>query len=205
MDTRTSHQSWRPVVNGVLLSVQFDQLTDDLAGHAARELLQKPLASFTREEQHAALTTAVHTGTGLTSFIPDAHGEGEFRNFLTRVVDQLDALRPWPEPAYEEIVLSRWENFPNPVLIARLALSPPKVQQKTESIFSNLEDTAGKAAVVLRLKSGTQVALVSPWWPDSIHSAVLTQGSCEHDVIQELVEATHMETEHFAPVEPTDA
>lgn len=205
MDTQTGQEYWRPVVNGVLYSVQFrDQLTDDLAGHLAQDILHRPLAGLTREDQYTALTTAVQSGTDLTSLIPKAHAESSFRGFLADVVDQLDALRPWPEPAYEDIFLSRWDEFANPVLIARLALSTPKVQQKTESFFYRLEDNQ-KRVIGLRLKSGTQVALVSRWWPDSTHSAVFTQGTCDHDVIQELVEVTHLKTEHFTTVDPTDA
>lgn len=201
MDTQTSQESWRPVVNGVLYSVQFhDDLTDDLAGHLARQILHRPLAGLAREGQYEALATAVHTGEGLTRFLPQSHAEGAFRDFVARVVGQLDALRPWPEPAYEEILLSRWEDFANPVLIARLTLSSPKVQQKTESIFANLDDI-GKGGIVLRLQSGAQVALVSRWWSDSNHSAVFTQGVCEHDVIQELVDVTYLETGHFEMIE----
>jgi hypothetical protein len=73
-----------------------------------------------------------------------------------------------------------------------------KAENKINAIFDRLDDI-GKRGAVLRLKSGTVVALVSRWWPDSYDIAVVTQGQSQHpdEVIQELIDATNFEADHF--------
>lgn len=189
----TPSEDWRPVVNGVLYSVQFREiLNEELAVHTARSIIHRPLAGLTAEEQYAALTTAVQSGTELTWLEPESHNEGDFRAFLSMVLHQMNTLRPWPEPSYERVELSRWSDFQDPVVIGRLTQSPPKVEKKTATIFSRLDDT-GQRAAVLRLRSGALVALVARWWPDSNNVAVITQGSSQpDDVVRELLDATQL-------------
>lgn len=188
-----SRESWRGAVNGVLYGVQFqDELTSDLASRMAQRFIRKPLAGLTAEGQYAELSTAAESGSDLTALIPDAHSEEEFRNFLSLLVDQMDALRPWPEPPYAEVNISQWGELTDPVLIARFPKSTPKAEEKIGTVFWRLEDI-GKRAAVLQLKSGTVVALVARWWPESNTIALLTQGQQDADaVLTELAEATYL-------------
>ena len=104
----SSRESWRGAVNCVLYGAQFQEdLTSDLAARVAPGLIQKPLAGLTAEQQLMALSTAAESGNGLTNLIPEAHSEDEFRKFLGMVVDQMDALRPWPEPPYTELNITQ--------------------------------------------------------------------------------------------------
>lgn len=189
METR--HDYWRPVVNGILYSIKFqDQLTDELASRTAQEIVRHPLAGLSADDQYTALTTAVNTGEDLTKLEPEAHSEAAFRNFLTRVVEQLDALRPWPEPAYARLNLSRFSDLAEPNAIACIRLSTPKVEQKIEAPFGRLDDL-GKRAAVLQLSSGAVVALVARWWPESNTIAVVNQGQQDPGaVLTELIQVT---------------
>lgn len=200
----TSLESWRGAVNGVLYGVQFEEkLTNELASRMAPGLIRKPLAGRTAEGQYAELDTAVNVGTDLTKLIPDAHSEEKFRNFLSLLISQMDALRPWPEPPYTEINITQWSEFADPVLIARFPKSAPKVEHKIKTVFWRLEDIGVRAAV-LGLKSGTVVAFVDRWWPESNAIAVVTQGQQNPDaVITELTEATDLTTDDFEFTEPT--
>lgn len=199
METR--HDYWRPVVNGILYSIKFhDQLTDEIVEHTAREIIRNPLAGLSAEDQYTALAEAVTSGEDLTKLEPEAHTENAFRDFLARLVAQLDAFRPWPEPAYERLDVSRFSDLANPVVIARLPMSAAKAEQKSGATFGRLEDI-GKRAAVLRVNSGTVVALVARWWPESNTIAVITQGQPSPDaVITELIEATALSADDVEQV-----
>lgn len=192
-------EEWRPVVNGVLYGLQFrEQLDNELAAHMAQHFIREPLAGLSAEQQYAALTTAVETGIELTRMQP-GHPEDEVRRFLSDVLAEMDALRPWPEPSFERIRLYRWADYSDdPVLIARLRVSSAKTENLVDVVLATLSDI-GKDGAFLRLKSGTAVALVARWWPDSNNVAVLTQGPCENPgaVIRELIESTELEADHI--------
>ena len=196
MNMQDSRESWRGAVNGVLYGVQFQEtLTSDLAASVAPRLIKKPLAGLTAEQQITALRTAAESGSGLTNLIPEAHSEEDFRAFLWLVIDQMETLRPWPEPPYTELNTTQWSDFTDPVLIARFPKSTPKAEGKLGTIFWRLEDI-GKRAAVLQLKSGTVIALVARWWPESNTLALLTQGQQDPEaVITELIESTNLTTD----------
>ncbi len=192
-------EEWRPFVNEILYGVQFhEQLTEDTAARIARDIIREPLVNLTYEEQYAALATAVESGVDLTRLEPDRHAESDFREFLSMILGQMDALRPWPDPPYELVGMSRWEEFADPVVIARVLMGPMKAENKINAIFDSWDDI-GKRGAVLRLKSGAVVALVARWWPDSSHIAVVSQGHCPRpdEVIQELIDATALEADDF--------
>ncbi len=183
---------WRPVVNALLYTVQFrEDLDEDYATHIARHLIDRPLVDRTAEQQYAALAEAAETGTDLTQLEPEAHSEADFRAFMSMVVAQMDALRPWPEQPFERIPLERWDQFPNPVVIGRLTLMAPEVQDALRMFFRTLQDT-DQLCLALRLESGALVALVAQWWPGSFDTAVITQdGQRDPDeILQALLEAT---------------
>ncbi len=196
MQKEHSRESWRGAINGVLYGVQFqDELTSDLAYHMAQRYIRKPLAGLTAEGQYAELSTAAESGSDLTKLIPEAHSEEEFRNFLWLVINQMDALRPWPEPPYTEVNITQWSEFTQPALIAHLPLNAAEAEEEVGTIFWRLEDI-GKRAAVLQLKSSAVVALVARWWPKSNTLALLTQGQQDPEaVITELIESTNLTTD----------
>ncbi|MFC7344561.1 hypothetical protein [Saccharopolyspora griseoalba] len=187
-----SNETWRPVVNALAHTVQFQKtLDEDYAAHVAQSLIVRPLVEHTAEQQYAALARAAETGTDLTQLVADAHTEADFRTFMSAVVAQMDALRPWPEPPFERVPLERWEDFPSPEVIGRVKRLPMKVQTALQVSLRKLQDTE-QLCVTLRLKSGALVALVAQWWPDSHDSAVITQAG-QHDpdrILRELRDIT---------------
>lgn len=193
MEREKPREFWRGAVNGVLYGAQFqEELTSDLAARVAPGLIQKPLAGLTAEQQLTALSTAAESGNGLTNLIPEAHSEDDFRTFLWLVIDQMEKLRPWPEPPYTEVNITQWSDFTEPVLIARFPKSTPKAERKLGTIFWRLEDI-GKRAAVLQLTSSAMVAFVDRWWPESNAIAIVTDGQRDPEaVIAELIEATSL-------------
>ncbi len=194
-----SNEPWRPVINGLLYTVQFrEALDEDYAAHLAKYFIDRPLAGLTADQQYTALSTAADSGTELTQMIPEAHSEADFRSFVGMVVAQMDALRPWPEPPFERVTLARWDEFPTPVVIGRLTLMAPDVQSSLKMALRTLPGL-NLRGLVLRLKSGALVALIARWWPESRDTAVIAQDD-ERDpdeILRELLDATQFPEEEL--------
>ena len=188
-------ESWRGFVNGVLYGVQFqEKLDDELATREAQQLVNDPIMNLAPEEEYAALVEAVEVGTDLTALIPEPHSEQAFREFLTKVLREMDDMRPWPDLPFRGLDVSEWANFEGAQPVARIALDWARAQERIRNIFRK---PAGeeREVCVLRLKSGTDVALVSPWWPDSKNVAVMVRGQQRppEETVAELVDATLLE------------
>ena len=195
--------SWRGAVNGVLYTVQFhESLTRDLAADRAQMLLKQPLAGFTEEQQYDALREAVESGTDLTQLIPEPHSEQDFRQFLVLLIEELDALRPWPEPAFRALDVSRWDELGELTVIARLPVVVPRVEAKISTVFWKLDDLGKRAAVLRLTSSGAVVAFVAGWWPDSRNVALAA--APEHDpnaIIDELTTSTDLTSDLLTRIE----
>lgn len=98
----TSEQQWRGVVNGVLYMVQFEPTLDDESVVPARaeQLVARPLFDLPVAQIVDALRTALADGRPLTGGIPQPHDETTVRTFLTRLVDRMEAARPWTPPPF---------------------------------------------------------------------------------------------------------
>lgn len=195
----TSSDEWRPVVNGLLHSVQFrERLDADYAAEVAQHLIARPIVGISAERQYAALAYAVESGTDLTRLTPDAHDEADFRAFISMIVERMDALRPWPAKPFEKVPMLRWSEFSGPVLIGRLAVMSMVVERKLRMGFVRLADT-GQRCLVLRLSSGALVALVAGWWPGSRDIAVLAQNDEDPEtVIRALFDAAELPEGEFS-------
>lgn len=198
----SSRESWRGAVNSVLHEVHAEEaLTSDLAARLAPQLIRHP-AGLTAEGLYTELNTAAATGSNLTQLMPDAHSEAAFRTFLSLVTDQMDALRPWPEPPYTELNITQWAELTDPVVIARLTMGAPGIEAEVGTILAELGDIQKRAAV-LQLKSGIVVALVTRWWTSPYSAAaVVTEGQQDPDaVIAELAEVTGLTAADFEVTE----
>jgi hypothetical protein len=181
------------LVNGVLYRVQFRRTLDDrTVDWITRAILERPILRQTRDEQYEMLVTALRSSTQLTGHIPlyFPHDEQDVRDFLARVVCRLDALRPWPELPFLRLDVAQWQTFADARPIARIHLRYVKVQERLHAIFDGVED--GHEVVLLRLKSGAEVALVTPWGGESDDVAVLQRDRrrAPRQVLTEFLSAT---------------
>lgn len=96
------------VSQGVLYGVQFDRHLDEKAvARIAQFFLEGPsgplfggsLGNLTPQEGYTALVEALGLSVKLTELLPLPvhHSEQQFRDFLQRLLERLDAMRPWPE------------------------------------------------------------------------------------------------------------
>ncbi|MFE5290503.1 hypothetical protein ACFRAQ_36630 [Nocardia sp. NPDC056611] len=168
-------EPWRAVVTAVLYRSQFAHaLGDTEARRTAEWLVHQPLWDLTVEEEHQALTTALDSNTALDPVVHAPFTEAEKRHFLTRVVADLDSMRPWPDRSYREIPLERWSEFVHLDPIARIDLSWIDIQPIVGKMFRK---PAGynREVLLLRLKSGTEVGFIWPGWRDRNATALVAR------------------------------
>ncbi|QIS12184.1 hypothetical protein [Nocardia arthritidis] len=96
-------EEWRGVVNAILYVVQFNELGPAEVSRVSRDLLTKPFFDLTADQEYRALLEALESGAELNATIGTRHSEAEIRDFLNRIVAELDDMRPWPEVSWPEI------------------------------------------------------------------------------------------------------
>jgi hypothetical protein len=196
-------ENWRDVSNGVLYNVQFArQLDEQMVETGARSLLTDPLFDLTPEQEYAALARALESDETLTDFVPVPHSEQDYRDFLRRLLDRLDAMRPWPELPFRSLPISEWDRFGSARPVGRVNLGFARVQERLHRAFRRVEGSH-RLALLLRLRSGSEVALVAPWWQDSNDVAVLsnTPDRSPEQVVGEFIDATTFTSREITPLE----
>ncbi|MQA81014.1 MAG: hypothetical protein GEV10_21445 [Streptosporangiales bacterium] len=168
---------WHRVVGNLVYTLMYERaLDDDLVEHRANALLVEPFHGFSQDEEYAAINETLMSGDELTGLPPTPqHGEEHLRDFLTRVRDRLDAKRPWPDLPFVTRDDSEWNAFTGGPVIARLHSDEGAVRSHLRRHFGPVEVAEGRRKVlILRLRSGDEVALITPWWRDNEeHIAVI--------------------------------
>jgi hypothetical protein len=195
---------WRGVNGGVLYSVQFArELDDTVVDRIARWLLSQPLWDLTQQQEYDALAEALRSDAQLTEFIPEPHTEEAYRDFLRRLLARLDAARPWPELPFQVLSTSHWADFADATAAARIGLSVKNIHERLHRFPAKLT-VAGtdRELLMLRLRSGDEVALVTPWWPGSADTVVLQRGdaSSPEQVIAEFINCTGFTADEVTPI-----
>lgn len=198
---------WQAVTMTLLYTAQFERLDDALVQRRATALLEEPVADFSPEDEHRAISDALRSDATLTEAIPEPHGEDEFRDFLQRLLDRMDAMRPWQNPPHRALSTSRWNDYRNARVVGRVRKRYGDIQSKINYIFRSVQDGGRKIrVVVLLLRSGDEVALAAPWWAGAEDVAVLTQGYARtaEDVMAALVDGTQLTSEEIEVVHGND-
>lgn len=170
---------WKGLVSGLLFSVQYEtDLGDDLAERRARAMLEEPLPGFGQDDGYAALAAALASPDDLAGLlpgpIPAGHTDADLRAFVTRVRDHMDAKRPWTPPAYLPIDTSRSGEFTHGHPIAALPPRWVEVGERLQRMFTAVDAAGGEQEILLlRLRTGDEIALVAPWWERSEQVAVV--------------------------------
>ena len=119
---------WRVFVDAVLYMVQFEPTLDDeqvVAGRAG-QLVAQPIYDRPVDDTVDALRTGLASGEQLTGQIPQPHEEATVRAFLGRLVDQLEALRPWPTQPYRKLPVDSHADVLDGRVVARSATTGSK-------------------------------------------------------------------------------
>ena len=164
---------WRALVDGLFLELQFrPALDDEVVDFVARYLIAEPVLDLAIEEEYALLDEAVRSGERVTDLVDEAQS----LDFLRRLLHRMDELRPWPEPAFRTLPTSRWSDFSGTEPIAQIHAFEVDVENRLRNVFRGVEGADHELLVmVLRLRSGDEVALATPWWPGTEDPALFAR------------------------------
>nr|WTB34935.1 hypothetical protein OG781_40580 [Streptomyces sp. NBC_00830] len=155
------------VLAAILYCLQFSrELGDEEVERISRVILEQPFYDLTTEEQYAGIEAALAVDAWKKDLSWQPHDEPSVRNFLRRLLERLDALRPWQEPPFRSLGLGRWEEFKHGALLAHVRLYSPAQDQMHASLRTVPGDEHRLRGLVLRLRSGDEVALVAPPLPN---------------------------------------
>ena len=166
---------WQGLINALLHELQFCSVLDEKAVEEfASYLVTETLLDLTPEQEYALLSDALRSDAQLTGFFPEPHGEEALRRFLRRLLERMEEKRPWPEAAYRRLPVAHWEDFSGVEPIARIGMRYVRVEECLGKAFRTVAAGDRRLSVlVLRLRSGEEVALAGPWWPESNDVALL--------------------------------
>lgn len=179
---------WRPVVNAVLYMVRFAPALDAAeVNRVAVSLLRSPLGDLTPEQEYQALVDALDSGEELDVVVRVQHSPSQVRTFLGDLVAELDEMRPWQAPPLQEIPMTRWPDFATAAPVARISVPWPPIEGRVDKTFKSVD---GGQGVLVRLRSGTELALVWPSGAGKSGTDVIAPGAVPSAVVAELIEAT---------------
>ncbi|MFE1593272.1 hypothetical protein [Nocardia sp. NPDC058705] len=180
--------SWREIVTVIFYRTQFEkELGDDIVHRIANALIVEPLRTYTAEEEYAALREGLTISAPLPTVVEMKQSPGELYQFLYRIVDQMDALRPWTDPEYVQLSSDWLPAFAGAQPIARIALSMNNIEGRLARRFDR--DDSGAVSLVLRLRSGAVIGFFSPYW-ESSDDPMVASGNPDHDPMGALRELT---------------
>jgi hypothetical protein len=151
------------MLQAVLYCVQFSrELGDEEVERLSRMILEQPFHDLPVAEQYAGIEEELAADAWHTDLSWQPHEEPAVRDFLRRLLDRLDALRPWQEPPFRRLGTDRWKEFTHGTLLAHVRLYSPARDPLHARLRTVAGDPRGLRGLVLRLRSGDEVALVAP-------------------------------------------
>ncbi|MCL6669164.1 hypothetical protein [Streptomyces panaciradicis] len=176
------------VVTAILYCVQFSpELNDAEVERIADMVLERPFYDLAVEEEYAGIEAVLAAPDWEDDLSWQPHAEAAVRDFLRRLLQRLDALRPWREPPFRSLESNRWEEYRTGRLLAHVRLYPPP----QDPLFSRLRPVPGDEhelrATLLRLRSGDEVALIAP--PSSGTGDAALMAVAPHRPAPQVIEA----------------
>lgn len=168
-----------------------------VAGNAATDLIDRISYRYRVEEFYPELVAVVEAGRLPADLVAvaDGHDEAAILNFLTRLVAELDARRPWPDPALLQVDSAAWNSPGAARAIAWLDIPKPVLEAMLHGAFESVPEGE---LLVLRLRPGHLVALLAENRPEPDRFIVLLPDddwSSAPDVIAYLADYTGLELE----------
>ncbi|MGL5864069.1 MAG: hypothetical protein ACRCY9_22730 [Phycicoccus sp.] len=189
--------SWRGRINQLTYGLALRTPVDDATvTRLADELVQQRLVSTPVADYHDAVTAALRSGEPLAP--PWDGDEQATRDFLDRLLHELDDRRPWPAAPYDQLEPSAWPALATAPVVARVPESFHIVQARIGRPFTDLDDEAGGLVIALRLRTGQVVGL-------RMSADLREQGAAVHThddprtVVADLRELTGLPAEPLGP------
>ncbi|WP_327348368.1 hypothetical protein [Streptomyces europaeiscabiei] len=87
------------VVVAILYCLQFSrELSEQEVERIAHMILEQPFSGLTTQEVYASVEAALAEDSWERDLSWQPHDEPPIRDFLRRLLERLDVLRPWQEP-----------------------------------------------------------------------------------------------------------
>ncbi|WP_446224375.1 hypothetical protein ACTWPB_04040 [Nocardia sp. IBHARD005] len=179
---------WRGIVTVIFYWVQFEpKLSDDIVARIANALIVEPIGTLTAEEEYTAIHAGLRIHSPLPTVVEMKQSPRELYKFLIRVVDHMDALRPWADPEYVPLPSDWVSAFEGAKPIARIALMAHELAGRLGRGFDQY--SGGVPFLLLRMRSGAVIGFFSPYWEGS-YDVMLASGSPDRDPMDILRELT---------------
>ncbi|GAB3436753.1 hypothetical protein [Flindersiella endophytica] len=152
---------WRGLVNAALYGIDLSgPVADAEVSRRAGELIQQQMFTEPVDDYYQAASAALAAGEQIGF---EAGEQAAARDFLTRLVAELDARRPWPVPPFQAIGSAEWPALKEQPVVARLTLSRMQVEERLSRLFDKQPpDGTSWPILLLRLRTGETVALQAP-------------------------------------------
>ncbi|MDO3648239.1 hypothetical protein [Nocardia mangyaensis] len=192
------HAEWPDMVNAILYRIQFEKALDERSAEKiARELVTEPLWSLTADDEHTALAHGLQARLPLPSDIPNANSETDTRLFLNKIVESMDALRPWPDRAFTRLPMAVLPEFLSRDPIAVVRGSVNDIEARISCIFD--DDPEFGEVLLVRLCSGTEIGFLHPF-ESGLDTTAITSvdpSVSARAVIDELTLSTRLTVDMF--------
>ncbi|WP_252442280.1 hypothetical protein [Pseudonocardia humida] len=152
---------WRGYVHQLTYGADLTgPLDDDAVERIVEGVLRQRVFTQPIEAYYEAASAALASGEHLAD-LPN-QDDAAVRDALIRIVDRLDARRPWPVPPFQQQGVEEWGALAGAPVIGRIPLSQMQVRRTLNRLFDTVEHGGGELKVlVLRLRTGQLVALRS--------------------------------------------
>ncbi len=159
-----SGSSWKPMVNSLRMRLRTEPVLDDaLVGRIANEIVARPFGNRSVQENLDAISAAAQTSEPLPHLVPSDHTDSQLHDFITRLAQRLEDLRPWPVPPYQTRPVPEMVDLSTLTPVARITEYQLTVQNHLKELFRD-KDVNGSArgVLILQLKTGETVTLLGP-------------------------------------------
>jgi hypothetical protein len=152
---------WFGYVNQLVYGLSFDRPIDqsDIATRAESVVLERGIRG--REKLFEAASAALASGEPIVDGRAVEGDEAHARDFLERLVHELEARQPWPELPYRELDAAEAGGVLDAPVIGELPFGRNEVGDRLGVWIGDLPGT-GRAGAVLELRGGQVVALIAP-------------------------------------------
>ena len=115
----------------------------------------------------------------------------QLAGFLRAVGEHLDALRPWPEPAFRIIDPPKmWEHVRSATAVAAVDVTPLHLMNTLRTPFRSFAEGGNRReALTLRLRTGETVSLLATFEPTTV-SLLADERNDPATVIDHFLDAT---------------
>ncbi|MFB7878060.1 hypothetical protein ACFC06_22660 [Nocardia sp. NPDC056064] len=170
-------------------------MSDELVANIANALIVEPIATLTPEEEFRILANGLSKSFATPTLVEMRQTGAELHAFIRRVVDSMEAMRPWSNPEYIRLPADALAAFARPRPIARIRIPVPGVEGRLARTFEYGSEDG--PFLLLRLRSGADIGFFSPVWPgsDDVMVASADNERDPHSILTELMDTGRFEAD----------